>query len=121
MSPSRRRGGRLVPAYVALAAEAGPARVHTSLDRLTVLSATADDVPQGLSPPQHRMVLLVSGGALTLANAAAHLNLPVSVVRLVVSQLLENGHIAARAPIPKVQLANQDVLERVLDGLQRAV
>ncbi|MFD9869116.1 DUF742 domain-containing protein [Streptomyces niveus] len=119
MSPSRRSGGRLVPAY--LAAEAGPAQVRTGLDRLTVLSATADGVPQRLSPPQHRLVSLVRGGALTLAEAAAHLDLPVSVVRLVVSQLLERGHIAARAPIPAAQLGEQNLLERVLRGLQAAV
>ncbi|MFD6335644.1 DUF742 domain-containing protein [Streptomyces niveus] len=118
MSPSRRRGGRLVPAY--LAAGDGPEPADTPLDRLTLLKATGPAEPAGLAPAQQRLVLLVNGGEITLDEAAAHLALPVSVVRLLVSQLLDGGHLTAGAPIPPAELHGRSFLERVLRGLKAA-
>ncbi|WP_406303701.1 DUF742 domain-containing protein [Streptomyces sp. NBC_00885] len=88
------------------------------MDRLTLLSATSSQVPEGLSPTQRRLTELVHGGALSLAEAAAYLGLPVSVVRVVVADLVDGGHLGARAPIPTAQLHDSQLLGRVLDGLR---
>jgi hypothetical protein len=54
---------------------------------------------------------------LSLAEAAAYLELPVSVVVVVASDLADSGHLAVRTPAG-VQ-TNRKVLEELLDGLRK--
>ncbi|MCM2413312.1 DUF742 domain-containing protein [Streptomyces sp. RKAG290] len=111
-----RHGRRLVPAYLATTGCAQPTR--NTLDRLTVLSAAGSRVPEGLVPAQRRLAVLIHGGALPLAEAAAYLHLPVSVLRVLVADLVDAGHLVARAPIPEAQRPEPQLLERVLSGLR---
>jgi hypothetical protein len=112
--PDGRR--RLVPAYLATAGRAQPTR--NTLDRLTVLTVPMELTPEGLEPAQRKLVTLVQGGALTLAETAAYLSLPVSVVRVLVADLLDAGVLMCRAPIPEAEQHDQNFLERLLDGLR---
>ncbi|WP_331762273.1 DUF742 domain-containing protein (plasmid) [Streptomyces sp. NBC_01527] len=113
---TRRDSRRLVPAYLATTGCAQPTR--NTLDRLTVLSAASSRVPDGLIPAQRRLAVLIHGGALPLAEAAAYLHLPVSVVRVLVADLVDAGHLGARAPIPEAERPETQLLERVLSGLR---
>lgn len=116
---ARRDSRRLVPPYLATAGRSRPTR--NTLDRLTVLYATGERVPDGLEPPERLLVELVLGRAVALAEAAAHLRLPVSIVRVLVSDLVDGGHLKAREPIPAVQQHDPQLLERVLSGLRAAL
>jgi hypothetical protein len=118
MSPPPRDGRRLVPSYLATAGRARPTR--NTLDRLTVLFGVADEVSilAGLRPEERRLVDLLLPGALTLAEAAAHLRLPVSVVKVLAADLVDSGLIRARAPIPDAELPDRHILEKVIDGLR---
>ncbi|MFD7921366.1 DUF742 domain-containing protein [Streptomyces sp. NPDC059740] len=115
MTPGR-DSRRLVPTYLATAGRTHPTR--NTLDRLTVLSATHPYPPDDAAPARRRLVQLLQGGALTLSEAAAHLGLPVSVVRIVVADLVDSGQVAARAPIPPAEKHDRQLLERVLSGLR---
>ncbi|MEV0185941.1 DUF742 domain-containing protein [Streptomyces sp. NPDC050625] len=115
MTP-RRDDRRLVPPYLATAGRTQPTR--NTLDRLTLLTATTARVPDGLESAQLRLATLVHGGALSLAEAAAHLRLPVSVLRVLVADLVDAGHLGARAPIPAAEQLDHQFLERVLSGLR---
>ncbi|MEN8649088.1 DUF742 domain-containing protein [Streptomyces sp. 21So2-11] len=113
---ARRGSRRLVPAFLATAGRTQPTR--NTLDRLTVLSAATSQVPEGLEPAQRRLAVLVHGGALSLAEAAAYLGLPVSVVRVLVADVVDSGHLCARAPIPEAERPEPQLLERLLSGLR---
>jgi hypothetical protein len=116
MTP-RRDSRRLVPPYLATAGRAEPTR--NTLDRLSLISAAYDaPLPAGLDPPKRRVVELIRGGPLSLSEIAAYVRLPVSVVRVLVSDLVDAGHLQARAPIPAAVPQNQTLLEKVLSGLR---
>ncbi|MFF2374815.1 DUF742 domain-containing protein [Streptomyces xiamenensis] len=112
------RGGRreMVPAYAATT-RAEPTR--NSLDALTIIRSLGSP-PAGLTPAQHRLLTVLEGGALTLVDASRLLRLPLGVVRIVVSELVDQDLILARAPIPQAQGPDTDTLRRVLDGLRQA-
>ncbi|MGI5353094.1 DUF742 domain-containing protein [Streptomyces sp. CA-250714] len=117
MTPPPRDSRRLVPAYLATTGRARPSR--NTLDRLTVLHGAADpSTVSGLRPEEIRLLELLRGGALSLAEAAAHLRLPVSVVKVLVADLVDAGRLMARAPIPDAELPERQILEKVLNGLR---
>jgi len=64
-----------------------------------------------------RALLGMCRNLLSLAEAAAYLELPVSVVVIVASDLADSGHLLVRTPagVP----ANREVLEELLDGLRK--
>ncbi|MFE0515788.1 DUF742 domain-containing protein [Streptomyces sp. NPDC058964] len=112
-----RRGGRpLVPAYLSTGGVARPSRPH--LERLSVLTAGGEPVPAGLPAAQLALLDLLDGGSLTVMEAAALLELPVSAVRVLAAELLDRNLVLARAPIPPAERFDPDLLKRVADGLR---
>jgi hypothetical protein len=71
-----------------------------------------------LDPEKLRVLELCSGGFLSVAEIAGHTRLPVGVVKILVSDLTEEGHLYSRAPIPTAQRVDRQILEEVLNGLQ---
>jgi hypothetical protein len=113
---SPRQHRPFVPAYMALDGRVEPTR--NTLDPLSLLTAALDGVPYGLDPPCHRIAELLRGGPLSLAEVAAYVRLPVGVVKVLVSDLVDGGHVRARAPIPQAEQLETQFLERVLSGLR---
>ncbi|MEY9969110.1 hypothetical protein ABIA33_007197 [Streptacidiphilus sp. MAP12-16] len=116
MSGPHSPGRRLVPAYLATAGSARPSR--NTVDRITIVAGASRDVPEGLGPAQHRIAQLLQSGSLTVVEVAAYLRLPVSVVKVLVSELVDSGHLLARAPVPPAGRYDRQLLERVLSGLR---
>ncbi|MFE1908969.1 DUF742 domain-containing protein [Streptomyces gardneri] len=112
----QRAARRLVPAYLATGGRTTPSR--NTLDRLTLLSVAVDAIPEPATPPRRRVVELLLHGPLSLAEVAAHVGLPLSVVRVLVCDLVDAGLIRARAPIPPAENQDRQLLERVLSGLR---
>ncbi|MEU7184038.1 DUF742 domain-containing protein [Streptomyces celluloflavus] len=71
-----------------------------------------------LDPEKLRLLELCAGGFLSVAEIAGHMQLPVGVVKILVSDLTAEGHLSTRAPIPSAQLVDRQILEEVLNGLQ---
>lgn len=115
MTP-RQSNRRLVPAYLATGGRAQPSR--NTMDRLTVLHGATITSPAELRPEALRLLELLRPGALTLAETASHLRLPVSVVKVLVADLVDAGHLRTRSPIPEAEQIDRQILERVLDGLR---
>jgi hypothetical protein len=115
MTP-RQSNRRLVPAYLATGGRARPSR--NTLDRLSLLHSSGMPVTSDVRPEEHRILELLQPGALSLAEVAAHLHLPVSVVKVLVADLVDAGRLHARAPIPEAEQFDRPILERVLDGLR---
>ncbi|MFE3824494.1 DUF742 domain-containing protein [Streptomyces sp. NPDC059092] len=87
---------------------------------LITLVTTAQDAPRAghLDPEKRRLLELCSGGHLSVAEIVGHTQLPVGVVKILLSDLTQEGHLVTRAPIPPAKLVERHILEEVLNGLQ---
>ncbi|MFF8883543.1 DUF742 domain-containing protein [Streptomyces flaveolus] len=115
MTPPRPSRRGLVRPYVVTEGRALPTR--NTFDLVTMVTA-AHTTTSGLAPEKRRAVQLCTGGFLSVAEVAAHLDLPVSVVKVLLSDLVDSGHMTARAPVPRAELPEARVLQEVLDGLR---
>ncbi|WP_405494828.1 DUF742 domain-containing protein [Nocardia sp. NBC_00511] len=107
-----RRDPDLVRAYVRTG---GRSRATRTLDLVSLVVSAADPAP-GASADARRILQLTRRGVLTLAELAAYLDLPPSVVKILVSDLLDSGHLVIPAPVEA--LPGRSLLEEVLDGLR---
>jgi Protein of unknown function (DUF742) len=91
--------GRLVRPFILTGGRTQPVRNVFSL--ITLI--TAVEVPNGPDTrslqPEHRRILRLCTRPLAVAEVAAHLDIPVSVTTIMLSDLLEAGRISARPPI----------------------
>lgn len=86
---------------------------------ITLVTAAADRLPSGPLDPEKRSLLeLCSGGFLSVAEIAGHLHLPLGIIKVLLSDLLADGFLVTRRPVPPAQLVDISVLQEVLDGLQ---
>lgn len=109
--PYAMTGGRTKP---------GPSNVRFDLIALVVI----DDTPPGtaeesLLGPEHRALLsLCRSETQSVAELAADADLPVGVVRVLLGDLLEAGHVRVSRPVPPAQLPDERILREVIDGLR---
>jgi len=96
------------------------------LDIVSLIVAERDPAPGMQS--EHAKILQMCRTPTALVEISAELQLPVSVVKVLLLDLLDTGGITARHPLPSLsaasgptglQLPDYDVLKQVLDGLQR--
>ncbi|MGW5733059.1 MULTISPECIES: DUF742 domain-containing protein [Streptomyces] len=87
---------------------------------ITLVTTSTDEQqrPQRLSPEEQSILEMCSSGYLSVAEIAAHSQLPLGVVKVLLSSLAEGGYLVTRAPVPSARLANKALLQEVLDGLK---
>jgi DNA-binding IclR family transcriptional regulator len=68
--------------------------------------------------PEHLSLLRLCRLPASVADLAADLDLPLGVVRVLLSDMRERGLIAANHPVPK-RLTDPQLLREVADGLRR--
>ncbi|WP_030548234.1 DUF742 domain-containing protein [Streptomyces albus] len=112
--PAHRRRG-MVRSYTVTGGRATPSR--TSLDEATLLIADHKMPLTGLSSHAHRVMDLCLPGVLSVAEVGHHLQLPGAVTKVIVSGLVDSGHLVARSPVPAAQQHDMALLERILDAL----
>lgn len=119
MRAPRRPGRGLVRPYVVTGGRAHPTR--NTFDLVTLVIAQHDRPLDLLSPEKRRLMELSHGGALSLAEIASHLELPIAVTKVLLSDLVDSGHVITRAPVPAAERPDIDILQEVLDGLRRTL
>ncbi len=103
----------LVRAYVRTG---GRSRAVRDLDLVTLVRAAKDPEP-GASADARRVLGVCSRrGALSIAEIAAYLDLPPSVVKIIASDLLDCGQLVN--PVPVAVQPDIALLEEVLHGLR---
>ncbi|MEU2280842.1 DUF742 domain-containing protein [Streptomyces sp. NPDC013178] len=111
--------GRLVRPFALTGGRTRPSRADFTL--ITTVTAV-DPPPERTARPQpeHTRILRLCARPVAVAELAARLDLPVSVVVIMLCDLLEAGWITARPPRPVVP-GNPDLelLQKVRDGLGR--
>ncbi|MEU3399553.1 hypothetical protein ACVW0K_006637 [Streptomyces filamentosus] len=89
----------------------------TSFDVVTLIVAESDPVPGMQS--EHAAILRMCRFPTAVVEVAAGLGLPVSITKILLSDLHDTGRISARHPRPaSYRLPDHDILEQVLVGLR---
>lgn len=112
--------GRLVRPFALTGGRTRPSRADFTL----ITTVTAVNPPPERAPrpqPEQARILRRCARPIAVAELAALLDLPVSVVVIMLSDLLEAGLITARAPHPVSPRTpgDLDLLQKVRDGLGR--
>ncbi|MBO8185010.1 DUF742 domain-containing protein [Streptomyces spirodelae] len=84
------------------------------LDLVTLIVARTP--PRIGMQPEHESILRVCESPLSVVEISAHLELPVSIVTVLLADLLAEEHVEARAPAPS--LPDIDIIKAVIHGLQ---
>ncbi len=100
-------------------------RTTPERDDLTLITlvAVAPETGRGLrrAQPEHRAILALCERPLAVAEVAAALNLPVSVTKILIGDLIEGGQLHSRPPLAFSQTGgspSMTILEAVRDGLR---
>ncbi|REE98858.1 DUF742 domain-containing protein [Thermomonospora umbrina] len=72
---------------------------------------------RALRSPEHQTIVELCRTPLSVAEVASELDLALGVVRVLLGDLLDHGHIRVRRPAPVAQFPNERVLKEVIDGL----
>ncbi|GGU48272.1 DUF742 domain-containing protein [Streptomyces lavendofoliae] len=108
--PYAMTGGRTKP---------GPSNVRFDLIALVVVDDAPGTAEEALLGPEHRALLsLCRSETQSVAELAADADLPVGVVRVLLGDLLEAGHVRVSGPVPPAQLPDERILREVIDGLR---
>ena len=105
--------GRLVPLYMLVGGRTAPRNVN--LDLATQVIAKAVDA--SWLDPEYGDIVGRCATWISIAEIAAHLRLPLTIVRIMADVLIEQGYLDIGSPAQ--QTADRRLLETVLDGLQR--
>ncbi|GHF50539.1 hypothetical protein GCM10010359_61130 [Streptomyces morookaense] len=73
---------------------------------------------QSLSPEHLDIAELARSTPQSVAELAAELDLPVGVVRVLVGDLIDAGHVRVTRPVPPAELPDEGILRDVIDGLR---
>ena len=116
MSSTGEYRDRPVRPYVLTGGRAVPSRNTIRPESLVVAVSPGKPLPVSASRTE-RALLAMCRRLLSLAEAAAYLELPVSVVVVVASDLVDSGHLSVRTSA--AEPVSREVLEELLDGLRK--
>ena len=68
---------------------------------------------------EHQDIVRRCRRPLSIAELSAHLNIPLGVGRVLVSDLLEQGLVVVRRPAPRHRMSDEALLEKVMNGLRQ--
>ena len=91
-----------------------------SLDILTlVMTARSGSDTTGLDREYREILRLCQHQALSIAEIAAHMNLLLAAVKVLVSDLIDTGYLIHRPPRPATARPDIQLLQAVLEGVRR--
>jgi len=101
-------------------------RTRTATGELDLICLILTDRPPhptdtGLEPalgPEHHAILRLCRRLLSVAEIAAHLDLPVGVVRVLLADLREHRLVHVMAPVPASRLPTERIFRAVINGLR---
>jgi uncharacterized protein DUF742 len=110
--------GRLVRPYTV---SDGRTKPTAHFDLMTMV-VTTKVVPQSNLDPDHAHVLDLCARPITVAEISAHMGMPATVVKVLLSDLVDNGAITTRAFTPAMKGSDAidlELLEAVMHGLRK--
>lgn len=114
--------GPLVRPYAMTGGRTRPGPNHVRFDLIALVVVDDDatsSADESLLGPEHRTLLaLCRCEKQSVAELAAGTDLPVGVVRVLLGDLLEAGHVRVSRPVPPAQLPDERILREVIEGLR---
>jgi hypothetical protein len=97
---------------------AGPSPPRHDLDLITlVVTSSYENAATG---PEYAGILRICQYPLSIAEISATLGLPLAVVKILVSDLIDQGNlIFSSPPATNTDTPDMDILQAVLDGIRR--
>ncbi|HVV09465.1 DUF742 domain-containing protein [Amycolatopsis sp.] len=105
----------LVRPYLLTGGRSRPAR--DDLELITLVVTATDEIRETVSPEQSEILRLCRRPC-SVAEVSALLNLPLMVVKVLLSDLIDRGHLIHRSP-PATTTPSRQLLQAVLDGIRR--
>ncbi|MBB5122552.1 hypothetical protein AF335_27230 [Streptomyces eurocidicus] len=93
------------------------AEKRTELDLVTLIVSRTES-EAGLQP-EHAAIVRMCHYPLSVAEISAYLELPVSTLTQLLTELLADRQVEARPPVPAAALPDVRLLEAVMNGLQK--
>ncbi|TDQ45415.1 DUF742 domain-containing protein [Actinorugispora endophytica] len=89
------------------------------LDMISVVIASGREADRSSLQPEHASILGLCHSPVSVAEVAAHMDIPMAVVKVLLGDLVDRGFVLARAPLPQAQVPETNILQAVLDGIRR--
>ncbi|MDE3724331.1 DUF742 domain-containing protein [Nocardiopsis sp. N85] len=118
LSPGETPEGSLVRPYTMTRGRVRPTGTGPRLDLITIV-VTARERREHALEPECRAILDLCRRPISVAEISARLDIPLTVVRVLLGDLLADGDIRTRAAVPAARLPEKKVLQAVLDGIRR--
>jgi len=97
----------------------GRTRPAQELDVVALILSVQETVPVGAGfEPEHTHILESARRPISIAELAAHLDLPLGVVRVLIDDLVGAGCVVVRPAPTMAELQSRRLLEAVIDGLR---
>jgi hypothetical protein len=107
----------MVRLYAMTRGRARPSRGFLDIIAL-VIAHTLPEQDMTLTPEQAGILNLCRDTQVSVAEIAARCDLPLSVVRVLLNDLLDAGHIRVDRPTPPRELPSENILREVINGLR---
>ncbi|WP_017606021.1 DUF742 domain-containing protein [Nocardiopsis alkaliphila] len=110
--------GPLVRPYTMTKGRTRPTEQGGRLDLITIVMASPG---HGRCPrdPERQAILDLCHRPISVAEISARLDIPLTVIRVLLGDLLAEGDVHTRAATPMTKLPEKKVLQAVLDGIRR--
>ncbi|CAM3707507.1 DUF742 domain-containing protein [Nocardiopsis rhodophaea] len=89
------------------------------LDMVSVVIAARAEVDEMSLEPEQVRILEFCRRPQSVAEVSSHLALPIAVTKVLIGDLIGRGYVLARAPYTTESPVSRDILQAVLDGIQR--
>ncbi|MFB7910291.1 DUF742 domain-containing protein [Kitasatospora sp. NPDC056076] len=106
--------------YVITGGRSRPTRADLAIESLVSALSDPPALPEHvLLNREHRRILGLCHSLLSVAEVAAHLGLPLGVVKVLVGDLWDLGAVQVLPPVPQAERLPTTLLEEVLVGLRQ--
>ncbi|MFE1170554.1 DUF742 domain-containing protein [Nocardiopsis sp. NPDC058789] len=118
ITPGDAPAGPLVRPYTMTRGRTRPGSAGRGLDLITIVMA-APDREDRARDPELQAILTLCRRPISVAEISARLDIPLTVVKVLLGDLVAEGDVHTRAAMPVAQLPEKKVLQAVLDGIRR--
>ncbi|MFG3050868.1 DUF742 domain-containing protein [Kitasatospora sp. NPDC048239] len=106
--------------YVITGGRSRPTRAALAVESLVSALPDRPELPEeALLNREHQRILDLCRSLLSIAEVAAHLGLPLGVVKVLVGDLWDLGALQVLPPVPQAERLPATLLEEVLVGLRQ--
>jgi hypothetical protein len=109
--------GPVVRPYAMTSGRTRPTTGEFDLISLVMATRPVSATDVGLGP-EHMAIIRLCRRPLSVAEVAAHVDLPIGVVRVLLGDLLDRELIFVRVPQPATELPSEEVFKAVINGLR---